>query len=153
MLVELALVVCRADDRLDDRRVEHAATGGDLAHGADELIAVADAVLQQVRVARGAVGEQRDRVFGIVVLREDDNAGPGVAHAHELGRLDAFVLEVRRHPDVGHHDIGPGFLGPGDQAVEILGDADHVEVGLHRQQGAHAFSHQSESSARNTVIT
>ena len=122
--------------------VEHAAAGRDLAHRPHELVAVADAVLQQVRVARGAVGEQRDRVLGLVVLREDDHAGAGVAHAHELGRLDAFVLEVRRHPDVGHDHVGLGLVRARDQAVEVLGDADDLEIGLQGEQRPHAFAHQ-----------
>ena len=80
----------RVHERLDDRGVEHRAAGRDLAHGPGELVALGDAVLEQVRVARGAVGEQRDRVLGIVVLREHDHAGARVALAQLLGGVDAL---------------------------------------------------------------
>ena len=81
--------------RLDDLGIEHRPAGRDLADGARELVALGDAVLEQVRVARGAVGEQRDRVLGLVVLRQDDHAGAGMALAHLLGGVDALALEVR----------------------------------------------------------
>ena len=81
-------------ERLDDLRVEHRSTGGDLAHRARELVALGDPVLEEVRVPRGAVGEQRDRVLGVVVLREHHDAGAGVALAQLLRRVDALALEL-----------------------------------------------------------
>ena len=83
----------RLHERLDDLRVEHRAAGRDLAHGARELVALGDAVLQEVGVARRAVGEQRDRVLGVVVLRQHDHAGARVALAQLLRRVDALLLE------------------------------------------------------------
>ena len=80
-------------ERLDDLGIEHRTAGRDLAHGARELVALGDAVLQQVGVPGGAVGEERDRVFGIVVLRQDDHTGSGMALAQLLGRVDALALE------------------------------------------------------------
>ena len=80
----------RVHERLDDLGIEHRAAGRDLAHGAGELVALGDPVLQEVRVAGGAVGEQRDRVFGIVVLRQHDDAGAGMALAELLRRVDAL---------------------------------------------------------------
>ncbi len=103
---ELAVGAHRRHQRVDDRGIEHAAAGGDLADRPDELVAVADAVLQQVGVAGRAVGQQRDRVLGFVVLRQHDDADPGVLQADEPGRLDALVLEARRHPDVGDEHVG-----------------------------------------------
>ena len=80
----------RMHERLDDRRVEHRAAGRDLAHGAGELVALGDPVLEEVGVAGGAVGEQRDRVLGVVVLRQHDHAGARVPLAQLLGRVDAL---------------------------------------------------------------
>ena len=80
----------RMHERLDDLGIEHRSAGRDLAHRARELVALGDAVLEEVRVAGRAVGEQRDRVLGVVVLREDDDAGAGVALAELLGRVDAL---------------------------------------------------------------
>ena len=107
-----------------------------------EPVAVADAVLQEICVTGRALGEQRDRVLRLVVLREDDDAGARMPLAHELGRLDPLVLEVRRHADVGHDDLRLGLLGAGDEPVEVLGDADDFEIGLRGKQRAHAFSHE-----------
>ena len=56
---EPAVVGDRLHQRLDDLRVEHRPAGRDLAHGAGELVALGDAVLQEVGVAGGAVAEQR----------------------------------------------------------------------------------------------
>ncbi len=141
-LVELAYGTRGRDERLHDRRVEHAAAGCDLAYRAHELVAVADPVLQQVRVTGRALGQQRDRVLGLVVLREHDDAGAGIAQANELRGFDSLVLEVRGHPDVGDDDLGVLFLGAAHEAVEVLGDADDVEIGLRRQQRPHAFPHE-----------
>ena len=128
-------------ERLDDLRVEHGSAGRDLADRARELVALGDAVLQEVGVAGGAVGEQRDRVVGVVVLREHDHAGAGVTLAELLGRVDALLLEARRHADVGHEHLRRGGLGTRDQAVVVVGGADDLEVGLQAEQRPHAFAH------------
>ena len=130
----------RVHERLDDRRVEHRAAGGDLAHGPGELVALGDAVLEEVGVAGGAVGQQRDRVLRVVVLRQHDDAGAGVALAELLGRVDALPLERGRHPDVGHEHLRGGGGGAGDQLVVVAGGPDDLEVGLDREQGPDALA-------------
>ena len=102
----------RPHQRLDDGGVERGAAGGHGPDGVDELVALGDVVLQQVAVAGGALGQQRDRVLGIVVLGEDHDAGAGVALADLLGRVDALALERRRHPDVGHEHLGFAAVAP-----------------------------------------
>ena len=104
-LGEPGVVGDRLHQRLDDLRVEHRAAGRHLAHRAGELVALADPVLEQVGVAGGAVTEQRDGVVGVVVLRQHDHAGAGVALAQRLGRVDALALEARRHADVGDQHL------------------------------------------------
>jgi hypothetical protein len=131
----------RVHERLDDLRIEHRAAGCDLAYRSGELVALGDAVLEQVRVAGGAVGEQRDRVLGIVVLREHDHAGAGMALAELLRGVDALPLEGRRHPDVGHEHLRRGRFGARDQLVVVAGRADDLEVGFHREQRADALAH------------
>ena len=116
----------------------------------DELVALGDAVLQQVGVAGRAVGEQRDRVLGVVVLREDDDAGAGVALAQLLGRVDALVLEARRHADVGDEHLGRGGFGAGDELVVVAGDADDLEVRLEASSARTPSRTMSVSSARKT---
>ena len=64
------------------------------ANRACQLVAFGDAVLQEVRVPGGAVGEQRDRVLGIVVLREHDDAGAGMPFAELLRGVDPLALKA-----------------------------------------------------------
>ncbi len=128
----------RVDQRRHDHGVEHRATGGHLADRSGELVALGDAVLQEVGVPGGAFGEQRHRVVGVVVLAEDDDAGAGVTLADLLAGVDALGLEVRRHADVADDDVGMGLAGAGDERVVVLGDADHLDVGVALQHGAHA---------------
>ena len=130
----------RVHERLDDRRVEHRSAGRDLAHRAGELVALGDAILQEVRVPGRAVGEERDRVLGVVVLREHDDAGAGVALAQLLGGVDALPLEGGRHADVGHEHLGRGGGGARDQLVVVAGGPDDLEVGLDREQRPHALA-------------
>ncbi len=124
----------------DDRGVEHAPAGRDLADRSDQLVAVADAILEEIRVARRAVAQQRDRVLGLVVLRQHHHTGAGMLEPHDARRLDAFALEARRHADVGHQYIGLGVVGALQDAVVVLRHADHLEVGLQREQRPHTFA-------------
>ena len=118
-----------------------------------ELVAVADAVLQQVRVPGGAVGQQRDRVLGLVVLREHDDAGAGVALAHELGRLDALVLEARRHADVGDDDLRRGSRRRrATRPSKSSATPTTSRSGCAASRARTPSRTISESSARNTVI-
>ena len=128
----------RVDQGRHDHGIEHRTARRHLADRPGELVALGNAVLQQVCVARGTFGEQRHRVVGVVVLAEDDDAGAGVALADLLAGIDALGLEVRRHADVTHDDVGMGFARTGDERVVVLGDADHLDVGVALQHGTHA---------------
>ena len=128
------------DERADDRRVQHRAAGRHLPDGLGQLVALGDAVLQQVGVAGRALGQQRDGVVGVVVLGEDHDAGARVALADLLAGVDALTLEVRGHPDVGHDHLRLVGLRTGDERVVVLRRGDDVEVGLGGQHGPHAFA-------------
>ena len=131
----------RGDQRLDDRRVEGRAAGRHDADRVDQLAALGDAVLQQVAVARRTLGQQRDRVLGVLVLGEHHDPGPGVALAHLTGGVDALAREGRRHPDVRDEHLRPGGLGPAHQLIEVGGHADHVQVLTGVDEGADTFAH------------
>jgi hypothetical protein len=137
---QLVRALHRAHERADDRGVEHRAAGRHLPDGPGQLVALGDAVLQQVGVAGGALRQERDGVVRIVVLREDDHAGAGVALADLLAGVDALPLEVRRHPDVRDDDLRFVRLGPGHQRVVVLRRPDDREVRLRRQHGPHALA-------------
>ncbi len=61
---------------------------------APQLITLADAILQQVRVTLGSFFEQRDRIFGIIVLGKNHHAGAWVALANLLRSLDCSLVNV-----------------------------------------------------------
>ena len=107
----------------------------------DELAALGDAVLEQVAVAGRALGQQRHRVLGVLVLREHHDPGPRVTLAYLTGGVDAFALEGGRHPDVGHQDLRLGGLGAADQLVVIGGHPDHLQVGRGVDEGAYTLAH------------
>src|SRR4029078_778674 len=90
-----ALVADGIDERLHDPRVDQRAARGHLADGASELVALGNAVLQEVGEPRRALAEERHRVLRIVVLREHDYSGARVPLANLLRCIDALALEVR----------------------------------------------------------
>ena len=140
-LVELAAGGDGTHEGFDDGGVERGAAGRHRPDGVDELVALGNVVLQEVAVAGRPLGQQRHRVLGVVVLRQDHDPGARVALAHLLGRVDAFAVERRRHADVGHEHVGLGRARPGDSPVEVCGDADHGEVRVPLDEGAHALAH------------
>ena len=123
----------------DDHRVEHRAAGGDLADRPRQLVALGDAVLQQVGVPGRALRQQRHGVLGVVVLAEDHDAGARMDLADLLDGVDALALEVRWHADVGDDDVGVQLGGAGDERVVVLGHADHLDVGIAGQHRPHPF--------------
>ncbi len=125
---ELAVRSDRAHQRLDDGGVEGGAAGRDHADGFDELVALGEVVLQEIAVAGRTLGEQRHGVLGVVVLREDHDAGTGVALAHLFGRVDPLAVERRRHADVGDEHVGSRRRGPGHGLVVVRADADDLQV-------------------------
>ena len=71
----------------------------------DELIQVRHSLLQQVGSARGALVEQRQRVFGVCVLAQDHDSNRRCTPPQLIGHPDSFIRVGRRHPDVGQHDL------------------------------------------------
>src|SRR5207237_1137979 len=62
-------------------------------------------VLEQVPDAFRARGQEIERVFGLDVLRQHDDAGAGVLLANLARGTQALVGVRRRHPDVDDRDI------------------------------------------------
>ena len=78
---------------------------------------------------------------------------PGLPLAHELGRLDALVLEVRRHADVGHDDLRLGSARRRRRARRSPRRRPTTSRSGCAASSARTPSRtSSESSARNTVI-
>ena len=119
--------------RLHDGGVEHRPSRGDGPHGPGQLVALGHVVLQEVRAPRRPFVEQRDGVLGVVELRQDHDAGAGMALADLVGGLDALVLEAGGHPDVGDDHLGGELARPGDELVVVGGGAHDLHVGLERR--------------------
>ena len=93
------------EQRRDDHRVERRAAVGDPPHRGDELLDVADPVLEQVADAFGRVGEQLHRQPELEVLREHEHADRRMVGADLERRPQPFVGVGRRQPDVDDRDV------------------------------------------------
>ena len=72
----------------------------------DELVDVGHALLQEVGAPLGSAVEQLERVAGLDVLAEHDDAELGMRLAQLRGGAHTFVGAGRGHADVGEHDVG-----------------------------------------------
>ena len=90
----------------DDDRVERRAAVGDPSDGGDEVVDVADPVLEQVADALGRVGEQLHREAQLDVLREDEHTDRRVSRANLDRRAEPLVGVSRGQADVDDRDVG-----------------------------------------------
>ena len=127
---QVAVARDRLDELVDDAGIEGRAARGHGPHGVDQLVALGDAILEQVAVAGRPFGQQRDRVLGVVELAEDHDAGARVQLADHLGRLDPLALEARRHADVGDDHLRCRRIRAGHEAVVVGGLAHDLDVGV-----------------------
>ena len=106
-----------ADHELgDDLGIERRAAAGDAAQRVHELGDVADAVLEQVADAAGAVGEQLGRVLPLDVLAEHEDRRAGHAPARLDRGPEPLVALARRHPDVDDGHVRPMLDDRRDEA-------------------------------------
>jgi hypothetical protein len=70
------------------------------------VLAVAQAILEQVGAAIGAAIQQREAIARIGVLAHHHDADLGVRLTQPVGEGDPLVVAGRRHADVRHHDVG-----------------------------------------------
>ena len=116
------------DQRLDDRGIDHRPARCNRANGAQQLSPVADPILQQIAaVARPPIHEG-DRVGGLDVLREHDDAHLRMRFAKAFG--DAYALAVARggHAHVGDDDIRLLGGDHGAQLVPVRADAPQLDL-------------------------
>ena len=121
-------------------RVDHRAAQRDRADGAEQLIEVVDALLQQVGAPGAAGVQQREGVARVGVLAEDDDAHARVRLAQALGDLDALVRVVRRHADVGDDDVRALAIDGLEQRLEVAAGRRDLEPGLGLEQAPYAFA-------------
>jgi hypothetical protein len=101
------------DDRVDDRvAVDH------FAQGADEVVDIAEPVLEQIGQAGCAVAEQGEGIGLVGVLGQHHDSGAGVLAPDVVCGLDAFQMVTGRHPDVGQDRVR---TEPAYRIAELVG--------------------------------
>ena len=118
----------RRDQRLDHLRVHDRATGRDLVDRGDQMLAVAQAILEQVRAPVGAAVEQREAVARVGVLAHHDHADLRMGLAQPVGEHDALRVARRRHADVGHDDVGQLGLDRLGKLTPVLAGRDQIDA-------------------------
>ena len=120
--------------RLDDLRVDHRPSPAHLVDGGQQLVQIADALLEEVGAALGSLREERTHVSGLDVLAEQDHPDARLLAPNVLGGADALVGVRRRHPDVRQHDVRPVRRRGGEQLVVVGGLRHDLYAGLALQQ-------------------
>ena len=108
----------------------------------DQVIAVAEAVLEQVRPPFAAVLQEGEAVARVGVLAQDDHADLGVRLAQPGRERDPLVVPARRHPDVGDHDVGLLGLDHSLELRPVLAGRHEVDARVGVEQGAERLTHQ-----------
>ena len=109
-----------ADHQLgDDLGIERRSAAGDPAQGVHELRDVADAVLEQVADAAGAVREELGRVLALDVLAEHEDRAAGHAPARLDRGSEPFVPLARWHPHVDHGHVRSMLRDRLDERVTV----------------------------------
>src|SRR3954452_11723325 len=127
-------VLAGGQKRRDDLGVQGRAAGGDAPERADEVLDVADAVLEQVAEPRRALGEHAHRGSQVDVLREDHDAGPRVPRADLVRGAHALVGVVRGHADVHDRDVGTMALDVPQETLRAARLRDHVDPGAAQEE-------------------
>ena len=116
--------VAGCHERFDDLGVEHRAAGGDLADGAGELVAFGHPILEEVGVPRCAVGEERDGVLRVVVLRRGPpHRCPGGACAISFAASIPSCWKFGGMRMSVTNTWGVGAVAPPRRAVVVVGRA------------------------------
>jgi hypothetical protein len=90
---------------------------------------------EQVADPVRGVLQQFDRLPGLDVLGQDQDAGAGMLGTDPLRRHQPFAGVRRRHPDVGHHQIGRFPLHRRMQPVRIARLPGHDKSVLGQDPG------------------
>ena len=128
-----------ATDKLaDDGGVERRASVGHAAHGRAELLEIGDAVLEEIADTLGARLEERHRVAGLDVLREQEHADRRMPLADLAGGPQPFVCMRRRHANVDDRDVGLVHRDVAEQVLRVPRLRDDLEPRF-LEQPRHAF--------------
>ena len=119
-----------ADHALHDLGIERRAAARDAPDRVGEQRQIADAVLEQVADAVGAVADEVERVAVLEELRQDDHADLGLRGADLDGGAQPVVGRVGRHLDVGDDDVGLVRARLAQQIGSVRGDGDDLEAVL-----------------------
>ena len=108
----------------------------------DQVLAVAQAVLEQIRAPVGAAVQQREAVARIGVLADHDHADLRMGLAQAVGEHDALGIAGRRHPDVGDHDVGQLGLDRLGELAAVLAGRDQLDPRIGVEQVLERLAHE-----------
>jgi hypothetical protein len=94
----------------------------------DELFEILHALLEEVGASCAPALQERERVGGVRVLTEHDDADVRVRLAQPLGGLDPFVRAARRHTDVRDDHVRTLCVDCSEQRVEAAARGRDLEV-------------------------
>jgi len=112
----------------DDLGVERRAALGYPSHGVDEVLDVADAVLEEVAHPLRALGDEIERGALRDVLGEHDHGDVGKARANLKCGPQAVVGVGRGHAHVGDDDVGAMTLDLPQKLIGVGGLGHHLEA-------------------------
>ena len=130
----------RGDEALHDLRVDGRASAATSRIAEASWPASRDPVLQQVRAPGRTALEETQRVLGLGVLAEHDDADQRVSLARPGRESDALVRSERRHADVGDDDVGYGLFGGLLERREGIAVRDRLDVRLGVDELAQALA-------------
>src|SRR4051812_4686088 len=125
----------------DDLGIERAAAGGDTGDRIGERLDVADALLEQVPDAVGALADELERVLGLVVVGEHEHAGLRALTSQLDGRAEPVIRIARWHLDVDEGDVGPVGERFAEKVLGVAGARRDLETGV-SEQARDPFSQQ-----------
>ncbi|GAA5061520.1 hypothetical protein GCM10023259_049600 [Thermocatellispora tengchongensis] len=135
-------VAMAAQEQAYHLRGDHGPSGGHLPQCGDELRHVYHPILEQVAHATPAAGvEQLGGILVLDVLAEYDDGQAGVAAPRFDCGAQPLILVIRRHPDIGHHEVRC-VLGDGPaERIGVADRGDDIEAES-RQQAGRPFPEQ-----------
>ena len=120
------LAVRAAEQHVYDRGVDDRAAARDFPDRARQLLTVGDAFFEEVPASLGTIGEQSERVRGLEVVTQDDDADVRVRLLQLSSGPDTLVGAGRRHADVGEDDVGFVLGDESKQRVEVITHTDQT---------------------------
>jgi len=115
---------------------------GDRLDGRAQLAGIVDALLEQIAAPLRSRFEQLEPVARLRVLREDHDTEARMMLAQPVGDANALAVTGRRHPHVGHDDVGLLLRDRGQERVAIGAARHGLDAVQAFQDGLQGLAHE-----------